>query len=136
MNAFAADLVVTAHAAFIAFLLVGGFLAWRWPRLAWAHVPAVVGTAVVFALGSDCPLTDLEKHFRRQAGERPYRGGFVAHYLLPMVPDSVRTVGAPILVVAASVAAYAGYIARRRRAGTGLGPTARTGGPSAGGQRA
>jgi hypothetical protein len=89
----AADLVAITHAAFIAFLLVGGFLAWRWPRLVWAHLPAVVLTATVFAFGADCPLTDLEKYFRRQAGERAYRDGFIAHYLLPMVPDGVRTGG-------------------------------------------
>ena len=77
----AADVVAATHAAFIAFLLIGGFLAWRWPRLVWAHIPAVVVTAAVFAFGADCPLTDLEKHFRRQVGERAYRDGFIAHYL-------------------------------------------------------
>ena len=108
----AADLVALTHAAFIVFLLVGGFLAWRWPRLVWLHLPAVVVTATVFALGADCPLTDLEKHFRRQARERAYRGGFIAHYLLPMVPDAVRTVAVPIVVVAVNAAAYA-VLARR-----------------------
>jgi hypothetical protein len=59
-----ADFVAILHAGFIAFLLVGGFLAWRWPRLVWTHIPAVLVTAAVFALGADCPLTDLEKHLR------------------------------------------------------------------------
>ncbi len=113
-----ADLVAVVHAAFIAFLLVGGFLAWRWPRLVWAHMPAVVVTAAVFAFGADCPLTDLEKHFRRQAGERVYRDGFTAHYLLPMVPDGARTVAVPLFVVVVNAATYAGYIARRHRAST------------------
>jgi Protein of Unknown function (DUF2784) len=129
MYAYAADLAAITHAAFIAFLLVGGFLAWRSPRLVWVHLPAVVVTAAVFAFGADCPLTDLEKYFRRQAGERAYRDGFVAHYLLPMVPDGVRTVAVPVFVVVVNVAAYAGYIARRHRAGTGPGLTARTGRP-------
>ena len=119
-----ADLVAITHAAFIAFLLVGGFLGWRWPRLVWAHLPAVVLTATVFAFGADCPLTDLEKYFRRQAGERAYQDGFIAHYVLPMVPDGVRTVVVPVFVVAVNAAAYAGYIARRRRADTGTGHTA------------
>ena len=114
----AADVVALTHAAFIAFLLVGGFVAWRWPRLVWTHIPAVVATAVVFAFGADCPLTDLEKHLRHQAGERAYRDGFVAHYLLPMVPDGARTVALPLFVVGVNAAAYAGYVARRRRAGT------------------
>jgi|SRR5215813_12010712 len=103
----AADLVAVAHVAFIVLLLAGGFLAWRWPRLVWVHLPAVVVTATVFALGADCPLTDLEKYLRRQAGERAYRGGFIAHYLLPMVPDGVRTVAVPVVVVVVNAAAYA-----------------------------
>ena len=123
----AADLVAITHAAFIAVLLAGGFLAWRWPRLVWAHLPAVVLTAIVFAFGADCPLTDLEKYFRRQAGERAYRDGFIAHYLLPMVPDGVRTVVVPVFVVVVNAAAYGGYIARRHRAATGPGLTTRTG---------
>lgn len=103
----AADLVAIVHLAFIVFLLAGGFLAWRWPRLVWVHLPAVAVTATVFAFGADCPLTDLEKYLRRQAGERPYRDGFIAHYLLPMVPDGVRTIAVPVLVVMVNVAAYA-----------------------------
>ncbi len=127
----AADVVAATHGTFIAFLLVGGFLAWRWPRLVWTHVPAVVITAAVFALGADCPLTDLEKQFRRQAGGRAYRDGFIAHYLLPMVPDGARTVAVPLLVVVVDAAAYAGYVAVRRRAGTGPRLTAAPGGRSA-----
>ena len=122
-----ADFVAILHAAFIAFLLVGGFLAWRWPRLVWAHIPAVIVTAAVFAFNADCRLTDLEKYLRRQAGERAYRDGFIAHYLLPMVPDGVRTVVVPVFVVVVNAAAYGGYIARRHRAATGPGLTTRTG---------
>src|SRR5262249_60314753 len=103
----AADLVAVAHVAFIVLLLAGGFLAWRWPRLVWVHLPAVVVTATVFALGADCPLTDLEKYLRRQAGERAYRGGFIPHYLLPMVPDGVRTAAVPGAVGVGKPAAYA-----------------------------
>jgi Protein of Unknown function (DUF2784) len=111
---FAADLVVVAHATFIAFVLLGGFLAWRWPRVLWAHVPALVLTAVLFAFGMDCPLTDLEKYLRRQAGEAVYRDGFVAHYLLPGVPDGVRGIVLPALVVTVTAIAYAGCWRRAR----------------------
>jgi Protein of Unknown function (DUF2784) len=111
-----ADLVAITHAAFIAFLLVGSYAACRFPRLVWVHIPAVVLTATIFAFGADCPLTDLEQYFRHQAGEPVYRGGFIAHYLLPMVPDGVRAVAVPVVVVLVTAAAYTGYIRRRRRA--------------------
>src|SRR5687768_7782194 len=60
----AADLVVVLHLAFIVFVLAGGYTAWRWPRLAWAHIPALAIVATLFALSADCPLTDLEKYLR------------------------------------------------------------------------
>jgi len=44
---FAADLVVVLHLAFIVFVAVGGLLVLRWPRLAWAHVPAFIWGALV-----------------------------------------------------------------------------------------
>jgi len=111
-----ADLVAVTHAAFIVFLLVGGFLAWRWRRLVWVHLPAAVVTAGIFVVGADCPLTDLEKHLRREAGERSYRDGFIAHYLLPMVPDGVRAVAVPVLVVVVTAVAYFGYFAHHHDA--------------------
>jgi Protein of Unknown function (DUF2784) len=108
----AADLVVVLHVAFIAFALLGGYAAWRWPRLVWVHVPAVATIGLLFAFGADCPLTDLEKYLRRQAGDAVYRDGFVAHYLLPGVPDGVRGVVLPIVVVTVTGIAYAGVVRR------------------------
>ena len=64
-----ADLVVVVHLGFIAFVAVGGFLAWRWPRLLWLHVPAVTYALVIVTVGFDCPLTPLEKHLRHAAGQ-------------------------------------------------------------------
>lgn len=104
----AADVVVVVHAAFIAFVLVGGFAAWRWRRLLWAHVLAVLFTGGLFLFGADCPLTDLERYLRRQAGGPVYRDGFVAHYLLPGVPGGVRAVVLPVIVVGLTVIAYGG----------------------------
>jgi hypothetical protein len=125
----AADLVVVTHVAFIAFALLGGYATWRWPRLVWVHLPAVAVIGSLFVIGADCPLTDLEKYLRRQAGEAVYRDGFVAHYLLPGVPDGLRSVGLPVFVALVTAGAYVGYVAGRRRLGQrmrereGVGPT-------------
>ena len=64
----AADAVVLAHLAFIAFALGGGLLVWRWPRLAWLHGPALIWAVAVQWLGLICPLTPLENVMRRAAG--------------------------------------------------------------------
>jgi Protein of Unknown function (DUF2784) len=60
-----ADLVVIIHLLFIGFVVGGVFLAWRWPRIVWAHIPAVIYGALVEFAGFTCPLTLLENDLRR-----------------------------------------------------------------------
>jgi len=74
-----ADSVLLAHAAFVAFVVLGGLLALRWPRLAWLHLPAATWGAGIEFAGGICPLTPLENHWRRLAGEQGYAGGFFEH---------------------------------------------------------
>ncbi|WP_448679815.1 DUF2784 domain-containing protein [Pseudomonas nicosulfuronedens] len=81
----AADAVVLLHLGFILFVLLGGLLALRWPRLAWLHVPAAAWGMAVEFLHLYCPLTPLENHFRALAGDNGYRGGFIEHYLIPLI---------------------------------------------------
>jgi hypothetical protein len=78
-----ADLVVLLHVAFVAFVVAGGYLALRWRRLAWLHVPAALWGALIELTGWICPLTPLENALRRLAGEAGYPGGFIEHYVLP-----------------------------------------------------
>lgn len=87
---FLADAVLVLHGVFVLFVVLGGLLVLRWPRLAWLHVPAAVwGVAVEFA-GWYCPLTPLENRFRALAGDAMYEGDFVARYLLPVIyPDGL-----------------------------------------------
>jgi hypothetical protein len=80
-----ADLLFLVHLAYIVFVSVGGFLAWRWLRVAWLHVPAVVWGVVVQFVSWMCPLTALENAVRRHAGEAGYEGGFIEHYVMPLV---------------------------------------------------
>lgn len=80
-----AELLVLVHFAFILFVLFGGLLLLKWPRLAWLHLPAVIWGVVVEAMGWICPLTPLEIRFRLQAGQEGYSGDFLAHYLMPII---------------------------------------------------
>lgn len=77
-----ADAVVIIHFSFTAFVIFGGFLTWRWPRAAIAHLPALAWGCWVEVSHSICPLTPLENHLRRLGGEAGYPGGFLAHYLV------------------------------------------------------
>src|SRR2546430_12670709 len=87
----AADLVVAVHLLFICFVVGGAFLAWRWPKIIWVQLPAMVYGALIEFIGFTCPLTPLENYLRRHAGEAGYRGGFLGHYLIsPIYPARVR----------------------------------------------
>jgi hypothetical protein len=80
-----ADAVVAVHGTFILFVTAGGFLVlWR-RSLALVHVPAVAWGAWTEFTSTVCPLTPLETTLRRIAGDAGYTGGFVEHYLIPLI---------------------------------------------------
>lgn len=114
-----AELTVALHFAFILFVLFGAALAlWRrW--VIWLHLPCALYGAAIEFVGWICPLTPLENHFRGLAGQAGYAGGFVSHYLLPIIypgrlpPETRYVLGG--LVVAVNVAIYTFVLRRRRR---------------------
>ncbi len=115
----AADLLLILHLAFIVFVVVGGWFVWRWPRLAWIHAPvALWGAAIEFG-GFLCPLTPLEQRWRALAGQAGYTGGFIEHYLMPVIYPGALTRELQLwlggVVVALNIAAYAWAIHRRQR---------------------
>ena len=111
-----ADLVVLCHVLFVAFVVLGGFLAWRWRWVAWAHVPAALWGVMIEYAGRICPLTPLENHFRARAGLEGYRGGFVEHYVIPLLYPAGLTSPRQIVLgsfaLAVNVVAY-GVLVRR-----------------------
>ena len=89
-----ADAVLVVHLAFIAFAVAGGLLALRWRWMPLVHLPALAWAAFVEFSGTVCPLTPLENALRAAGGLAGYPGGFVEHYLLPMLypAELTRTV--------------------------------------------
>jgi len=80
-----ANLILVFHFVFVVFSLLGAFLV-LWKRwLAWLHVPSVLWSSLVNLLSHVCPLTPLENRFRRLAGQAGYEGGFIQHYIAPLV---------------------------------------------------
>lgn len=114
-----AGLVVILHLLFVLFVVLGGFLVLRWRWLAWIHLPAALWGIGIEWLGGVCPLTPLEIYFRRLGGEAGYTGGFVEHYILPVLyPDGLTPeieIGLGVLVLVVNAVAYAVLIRRRRR---------------------
>jgi hypothetical protein len=115
----AADLVVALHLAFVLFVVLGGLLALRWPRVAWVHLPVAAYGALIELVGWVCPLTPLENRLREAAGGAGYEGGFVERYLLPVLypgeltPRFQLVLGLGVILV--NLAVY-GAVLRRRRA--------------------
>ena len=113
-----ADLVVAVHFLFVLFVVFGGLLVLRWPRLAYLHIPAAIWGAAIEFGGWICPLTPLEQWLRRQAGDAAYSGGFIEHYILPLLYPSALTRSLQITlglsVLAVNLIIYA-YAFRKRR---------------------
>ncbi|MGH9209595.1 MAG: DUF2784 domain-containing protein [Acidimicrobiales bacterium] len=110
-----ADGVVLIHFGFILFVALGGLLSWRWPRLIVGHIAAVAWGAGIVAIGWDCPLTPIEKHFRRLGGEQGYSGGFVDRYIEGVIYQDDFTPWLRLLVAVLVGVGWAGLYLRRRR---------------------
>jgi hypothetical protein len=117
-----ANAVLVLHAAFVVFVLFGGLLSLRWRRLPWLHLPSVLWVILIELNGWICPLTPLENRLREAAGAQGYSGGFIEHYLLPLVYPPGLTPGLQALfaavVTGVNIAVY-GLLWRTRRQRTG-----------------
>ena len=91
----------------------------RWPWAAAAHLPAAFWGAIIEFNSWICPLTPLEQKLRRAAGQSGYEGGFLEHYIMPLLYPVELTrgmqIGAGVFVVVVNVLIY-GFVFRRRRA--------------------
>jgi uncharacterized protein DUF2784 len=112
-----ADVTLLIHFTFVLFVIFGGFLALRWMRIAWVHVPAAIWGALIEFADWPCPLTPLENWLRRRGGEALYAGGFVEHYVMALIypeglPRRVQILlGLGVIII--NVIAYALFASRR-----------------------
>jgi len=115
----AGDAVVVVHLLFIAFVVGGGALVLAWPRIGWLHLPAVIWAAYVEFTATICPLTPLENALRLRAGQAGYEGGFVEHYVIPIIYPAGLTPHVQLIlgavVVAVNLVFYTMAWRRQRR---------------------
>jgi len=115
-----ADSVLVLHLLFIVFVVLGGLLAMRWRWIALLHIPAALWGVYVELTGRGCPLTGLENSLRQQAGEAGYSGGFVEHYLMPLIYPAGLTRDLQYIlagiVIGVNLAVYGWLLYSRRRA--------------------
>jgi hypothetical protein len=100
-----ADLVVVIHFLFVIFVLLGGLLVLKWRYLAWLHLPVLAWGVYIEFSHTICPLTPLEIWLRQKAGTDLYQGGFISHYLVPVIyppgltPDTQVIIAGILLMV-------------------------------------
>ncbi len=124
----AADGVLILHLAFVVFVVLGGLLAMVRPWIAMIHIPAVVWVVLLEFRGWICPLTPLEQWLRGMAGQAGYEGGFVDHYLMPLLYPPGLTPSMQWLLgggVAALNLLIYGFVLGRRVAAARQGPRPR-----------
>jgi hypothetical protein len=109
-----ADLVMLVHFAFLVYLALGGFLAWRRRWQIVPHATAVVWGALSATVGMACPLTAWEDAARRRAGTQGLPRGFVDTYLTGVVYPADHLVTAQLLVAALVLASWVGFVVRLR----------------------
>ncbi|MDH4131763.1 MAG: DUF2784 domain-containing protein [Gemmatimonadota bacterium] len=115
-----ADFVVLLHFGFVAFVTLGGLLGFRWRRAPMVHLPAALWGIWIEVSGGICPLTPLENWLRAHGGGVGYSGGFVEHYILPVLYPAGLTRETQYLlaglVVAVNLVVYVALWRRRSEA--------------------
>ncbi len=115
----AADAVLLLHLGFVLFVVLGGLLVLRYRWFVWVHLPAAAWGIGIEVIGGICPMTTVENALRRSAGESGYAGGFVEHYIVPIIYPAELTRSMQFwlagIALAINLAIYGWLILRRRR---------------------
>ena len=112
-----AGLTFLVHVAFVGYVIGGGLLARGRPKLAIAHLLAVAWGVYISLANEVCPLTPLENWFLQRAGDAGYEGGFLEHYVVPVLypgaltPRIQRLLGGGVVLV--NVIVYAWVLSGR-----------------------
>jgi hypothetical protein len=108
-----AIVVVGLHFCYLAYVLVGGFIAWRWPRTIYLHVAAVAWAVLIVATRVPCPLTWLDDALLTLGGQRPLARGFIGSYVSGVFFPTGYQDLAQGLLAALVVVSWAGLAIRR-----------------------
>jgi hypothetical protein len=113
-----ADAVLVIHLSFIVFAVAGAFAALRWRFLIWVHLPCALWAIAIELGGWICPLTPFEIYLRHSAGQAGYTGGFIQHYLVPIIyPHNLTReiqIGLGIGVLVINLVVYALVVSKAR----------------------
>jgi len=109
-----ADVVLAVHVAYVSFVIFGQLAVfagivfrWEWIRNPWfrlTHLAMIAIVAFQALIDVYCPLTLLEDHLRRLAGQRVEAGTFIGRMLQRVLfPEWPKEVYTPVYVTCALV---------------------------------
>lgn len=128
-----ADLAMTVHFLFLAYVVLGGFLAWRWPKTWFAHATVAIYGLVITVFGFVCPLTPVEHEWRQRAGEEGLEPtGFIDTYIEGVVYPEANAAAAQWAAAAVVLASWIGVLVRYRRRRQAAATSSRAAGASSG----
>jgi hypothetical protein len=102
--------VIGLHFGYLAYLVVGGFLAWRWPLSFVPHVIAVAWGVLIIAGTASCPLTWLQNTLRERGGQRRLDMSFIDTYVRGVLFPADHEIAARALVALIVAVAWLGLL--------------------------
>ena len=109
-----ADGVALVHGVFLAYVVLGGLVALRWPRTLPLHVGAALWGLLVVAASVRCPLTTVEDWLRVRGGAAPLPGGFIDRYVEGVLYQASLTPLAQAVAAALVLGSWATLLSRSR----------------------
>ncbi|RBQ20392.1 DUF2784 domain-containing protein [Spongiactinospora rosea] len=104
------DGAMVVHFLFLAYMALGGFLAWWLPRSMWAHAAVAAWGLISITTGVECPLTALENWGRTNAGLAGLGpNGFIDHYIEGIIYPEEYTTLVRWIVAALVLVSWIGY---------------------------
>ncbi|MGW9347666.1 DUF2784 domain-containing protein [Nocardiopsis flavescens] len=111
------------HFVFFAFVVLGGFTAWRHPRMFWVHLGVAAYALGIVIVDWPCFLTEIENWSRAATGRPEMEFGFIDHYLTGTLYPREHLMTSRYVIAAVVACSWAGawWLWRRRRAAGGAG---------------
>ena len=114
--------VVALHLGYLAYLVIGGFLAWRWPRTLALHMVAVTWGVLIVLTEAPCPVTWLQNALRTRGGQRELHASFIDTYVSGVFYPAEHEVMARGLVALVVAISWSWMLVRGRRYWPGVWP--------------
>jgi Na+(H+)/acetate symporter ActP len=103
------------HYLFFAYVVFGGFLAWKWPRMFWPHLLTAAYALGILIIGWSCFLTDIENWSRMNTGREVMGNGFIAHHITGVLYPDEHLMTSRFVIAGLIACAYAGVVWRLSR---------------------